>query len=86
MAMIATAGKAQADPHHVGLVVEHSGPAPRRIVTAYGFWIFLLSDIVMFSCFFAAYAVLVDKTAGGPKGSEIFDQRNVAIEDRKSVV
>ncbi len=49
-------------------------------MTAYGFWVFLISDIVMFSCFFAAYAVLVDQTAGGPKGSEIFEQRNVAIE------
>ena len=58
------------DPHHIGLVVEHPGPAPKRIVTAYGFWIFLLSDIVMFSCFFAAYAVLADQTAGGPKGAE----------------
>ena len=28
----------------------HSGPASKRIVTGYGFWIFLLSDIVMFSC------------------------------------
>jgi cytochrome o ubiquinol oxidase subunit 3 len=78
--MTATAGRAHADPHHIGLVIEHPGPAPKRIVTAYGFWIFLLSDIVMFSCFFAAYAVLADQTAGGPKGSEIFEQRNVAIE------
>jgi cytochrome o ubiquinol oxidase subunit III len=80
MAMTATAGHAHADPHHIGLVVEHPGPAPKRIVTAYGFWVFLLSDIVMFSCFFAAYAVLLGQTADGPKGSEIFDQRNVAIE------
>lgn len=80
MAMIATAGHAHADPHHIGLVIEHPGPAPKRIVTAYGFWIFLLSDIVMFSCFFAAYAVLSGQTAGGPKGSEIFEPRNVAIE------
>jgi cytochrome o ubiquinol oxidase subunit 3 len=49
-------------------------------VTAYGFWVFLLSDIVMFSCFFAAYAVLVGQTADGPKGSENFEPRNVAIE------
>ena len=35
------------------------GPAPKRIVTAYGFWIFLLSDFVMFSGFYSAYAVLV---------------------------
>jgi cytochrome o ubiquinol oxidase subunit 3 len=80
MAMTATAGHPHADPHHIGLVVEHPGPAPKHVVTAYGFWIFLLSDIVMFSCFFATYAVLVNQTAGGPKGSEIFDLRNVAIE------
>ncbi|RTE94065.1 cytochrome (ubi)quinol oxidase subunit III [Bradyrhizobium sp. LVM 105] len=80
MAMTATAGHAHADPHHIGVVIEHPGPAPKRIVTAYGFWIFLLSDIVMFSCFFAAYAVLSGQTADGPKGSEIFEQRNVAIE------
>ncbi len=30
----------------------HEGPASKRITTGYGFWIFLLSDIVMFSCFF----------------------------------
>src|SRR6478609_8760988 len=80
MAMTATVGHAHADPRHIGLVVEHPGPAPTRTVTAYGFWVFLLSDIVMFSCFFAAYAVLADQTAGGPKGSEIFEPRNVAIE------
>ncbi len=29
--------------------VSVEGPAPKRIVVAFGFWIFLLSDIVMFS-------------------------------------
>jgi cytochrome o ubiquinol oxidase subunit 3 len=56
------------------------GPASKRITTGYGFWIFLLSDIVMFSCFFAAYAVLAGNTAGGPKGAELFDLRSVAAE------
>jgi cytochrome o ubiquinol oxidase subunit 3 len=60
--------------------IVHDGPAPKRIVTGYGFWIFLLSDIVMFSCFFAAYAVLVGQTAGGPHGSQLFDLRSVAAE------
>ena len=41
---------------------------------AYGFWIFLLSDIVMFSALFASYAVLVHATAGGPTGAELFNQ------------
>src|SRR6266403_905250 len=53
---------------------------PRRIVVGYGFWIFLLSDIVMFAALFAAYAVLVGATAGGASGAELFSQRNVAIE------
>jgi cytochrome o ubiquinol oxidase subunit 3 len=61
-------------------VTEHPGPAPKRIVTAYGFWIFILSDMVMFSCFFAAFAVLSGETAGGPHGSELFNLTNVAIE------
>jgi cytochrome o ubiquinol oxidase subunit 3 len=54
--------------------------APKRIVAAYGFWIFLLSDIVMFSALFAAYAVLARATAGGPGGAQLFSQSSVAIE------
>ena len=56
------------------------GPAPKRIVIAYGFWIFILSDIVLFSALFAAYAVLARNTAGGPTGAELFNLRNVFIE------
>jgi cytochrome o ubiquinol oxidase subunit 3 len=56
------------------------GPAPKRTVVAYGFWIYLLSDIVMFSGFFAAYAVLSGETAGGPTGAQIFGRGRVAIE------
>jgi cytochrome o ubiquinol oxidase subunit III len=54
--------------------------AEKRVVVGYGFWIFLLSDIVMFSAFFAAYAVLAHATAGGPSGLQLFNQRSVAIE------
>src|SRR3954447_12296965 len=68
-----------ADPHHLHSA-EHEGPAPKRIVTGYGFWIFLLSDIVMFSCFFASYAVLVNQTADGPSGTQLFDLTSVAVE------
>ena len=59
---------------------SEAGPAPKRIVVGYGFWIFLLSDIVMFAALFAAYAVLVHATAGGPAGPQLFSQVNVAIE------
>ena len=56
------------------------GPAPKCIVVAYGFWIFILSDMIMFSALFAAYAVLSGNTAGGPSGAELFNLRNVFIE------
>ncbi len=56
------------------------GIAPKRIVTGFGFWIFLLGDMVMFACFFATYAVLSGQTAGGPRGADLFNLRSVAIE------
>src|ERR1700748_2792695 len=71
-----------ADPHRVerDRVAPHAQPVSKRIVVGYGFWIFLLSDIVMFSAFFATYAVLVDSTAGGPTGRDIVDIPRVAVE------
>jgi cytochrome o ubiquinol oxidase subunit 3 len=54
--------------------------ASRRIVTAFGFWVFLLSDVAMFSAFFATYVVLVDSTAGGPSGKDLFNLSTVALE------
>jgi cytochrome o ubiquinol oxidase subunit 3 len=59
---------------------SEAGPAPRKVVVAYGFWIFLLSDIIMFAALFATYAVLVRSTAGGPSGAQLFNQVTVAIE------
>src|SRR5205809_3801448 len=56
------------------------GPASKRVVVAYGFWIFILSDMIMFSALFAAYAVLRGNTAGGPTGAELFNLRNLFIE------
>ena len=62
------------------VAASEAGPAPKRVVVAYGFWIFLLSDIVMFATLFAAYAVLVRATDGGPSGVQLFSQASVAVE------
>src|SRR6516165_10350066 len=81
MAVAAVASARGYDPHLIGLEdASHDGPASKRIIAGFGFWIFILSDMVMFSCFFAAYAVLSGETAGGPTGAELFNLRNVAIE------
>ena len=51
---------------------SEAGPATKRIVVAYGFWILLLSEIVKLAAIFSAYAVLAQATAGGqPRGSRI---------------
>jgi cytochrome o ubiquinol oxidase subunit 3 len=80
--MSAQIGTAHLPGHGHGAPTSSSGdgPAPIRITVAYGFWIFLLSDIIMFSALFAAYAVLSGQTAGGPAGRELFELRHVGIE------
>jgi len=62
------------------LPLSQQGPAPTRVVAGYGFWLFLLSDIILFAALFAAYAVLSDATSGGPTGAELFDKRHVFLE------
>jgi cytochrome o ubiquinol oxidase subunit III len=56
------------------------GPASKSIVVPYGFWLFVLSDMVLFSALFASYATLVHATDGGPATNELFDRTLVAIE------
>ena len=63
-----------------GVPLSELGPAPVRVVAAFGFWLFLLSDIIVFSALFAAYAVLSGETNGGPSPVELFDKRHVLIE------
>jgi cytochrome o ubiquinol oxidase subunit III len=91
MSSPSSALRAGRDPYHLGhhlpdaAAPEYTGhggggPAPKRIVVGYGFWIFILSDVVMFSAFFATYAVLIDARAGGPGPRELFDLHTTAIE------
>ena len=56
------------------------GPESKSIVVPYGFWLFVLSDMVLFSALFATYATLVHATDGGPTTNELFDRNLVAIE------
>ena len=60
--------------------LSQQGPAPARVVAGFGFWLFLLSDIILFSVLFAAYAVLSGASAGGPAAADLFDKRHVFLE------
>src|SRR5580698_3448207 len=47
--------------------------------TLLGFWLYLMSDCLVFACLFAMYGVLGRSYAGGPTGAELFDLPLVAI-------
>jgi cytochrome o ubiquinol oxidase subunit 3 len=73
-------GHGYGEAHQAARGHGEGGPAGKRVIVGYGFWIFLLSDIVMFAAFSAAHGVLQTATAGGPTGHDLFDPTNVALE------
>ena len=74
----ATIGLTHGKSEDTGL--GHRGPESKSIVVPYGFWLFILSDMVLFSALFATYATLVHATDGGPTTNQLFDRNLVAIE------
>ncbi|MCA6219755.1 MULTISPECIES: cytochrome o ubiquinol oxidase subunit III [Photorhabdus] len=59
---------------------EDHGHHDAGATKVFGFWIYLMSDCILFACLFATYAVLVNGTAGGKSGKEIFDLSFVLVE------
>ena len=55
------------EPHH-----------PEGHSTPLGFWIYLMSDLLIFACLFATFGVLGRNYAAGPSGAELFDLKLVA--------
>jgi cytochrome o ubiquinol oxidase subunit 3 len=52
----------------------HSGGS-----TMLGFWLYLMSDCLIFAVLFATYGVLGRNYAAGPSGADLFDLRLVAV-------
>src|SRR5262245_55969880 len=46
----------------------------------FGFWVYLMTDLLIFAALFAAYAVLRGNTFGGPTARELFDLRAALAE------
>ncbi len=49
----------------------HEAAANDRVM--FGFWVYLMTDLLLFSVLFAVYAVLHGNTAGGPAGNHLFN-------------
>ncbi len=56
---------------------EHREERETRLL---GFWIYLMTDCVLFASLFATYIVLRHNTYGGPGGSDLFDMPMVLAE------
>ena len=56
---------------------HHSTIANKNL---FGFWVYLMSDCILFAGLFATFAVLSTAYAGGPTGRELFDLPYVAVE------
>jgi cytochrome o ubiquinol oxidase subunit 3 len=73
------------------LPINHGASAPGKLSfylthehhpengTLLGFWLYLMSDCLIFACLFAVYGVLGRNYAGGPTGAQIFELPTVAI-------
>jgi len=57
------------DRNHAG-EADHMDTAEKYVL---GFWVYLMSDLVLFSALFATFAVLRYNYAGGPSGRDLFD-------------
>jgi cytochrome o ubiquinol oxidase subunit 3 len=42
-------------------------------IQTFGFWLYLMSDLILFATLFATFAVLGRSYAGGPTGKELFE-------------
>ena len=48
--------------------------------SVFGFWLYLMTDCVLFASLFAVFAVMAHQVAGGPTGKDLFDIPGVALE------
>ncbi|HEX8226698.1 MAG TPA: cytochrome o ubiquinol oxidase subunit III [Candidatus Saccharimonadales bacterium] len=61
-------------------VPEPAVPDQFKDKAVFGFWVYLMTDLVLFATLFATYAILHDGTNGGPDSRELFNMLYVLVE------
>lgn len=61
------------------LPVDTPEEVERAERTSLGLWVYLMTDVVLFGCLFATYAVLYKNTVGGPSGAELFSLPTILV-------
>lgn len=59
---------------------HHDEHVDQEELKTFGFWLFLMTDCILFASLFATYVVLGGNTAGGPTGKELFEMPGVIAE------
>lgn len=72
MAQTVTHTKPHVDSHHA----EHHD---HEEIKTFGFWLFLISDVILFGTLFATYVVLRNNTNGGPTAEELFSMPGIIV-------
>src|SRR5882757_2566111 len=57
----------------MALMVEEHEEAKAMDKVTFGFWVYLMTDLLMFSVLFATFSVLRNNTYGGPSNHELFE-------------
>ena len=67
---------------HAGINLGETDPVAHELVEEklFGFWIFLMSDAILFAILFATYVTMTPNTASGPTGAQLFDLRSVFVQ------
>ena len=59
-----------------GHITEHK----MKSETVFGFWVYIMTDCMIFASLFATFAVLRNAYAGGPTGQQVFDLKTTFIQ------
>ncbi len=76
-------GMSQADSNlHPGLNLPGHADVhhEKSEIIIFGFWVFLMSDLVFFGLMFAIYITMIGATAGGPGPRELFDFTSLGLQ------
>jgi cytochrome o ubiquinol oxidase subunit 3 len=64
----------------INLGSGHPETESKRGELLFGFWVFLMSDAIVFGLLFATYAVMLHARAGGPGPRQLYDIKSAFIE------
>lgn len=79
--LAAAHGHAAGSAHHGGHGHDdaHHGHHDLEEMKTFGFWLFLITDVILFGVLFATFAVLRLNTAGGPTGAELIQMPGIIV-------